>query len=95
MKGIVEIQLKRLAKMLEERHITLEVDDAAKTWLGNAGYDPVYGARPLKRVIQRNLQNPLATLLLEGKIAEGETVPVTVRQGQLSINGVQIKAEAA
>jgi ATP-dependent Clp protease ATP-binding subunit ClpB len=95
MKGIVEIQLKRLAKMLEERHITLEVDDAAKTWLGNAGYDPVYGARPLKRVIQRNLQNPLATLLLEGKIAEGDTVPVTVRQGQLSINGVQIKAEAA
>ena len=95
MKGIVEIQLKRLQNMLEERHITLEVDDAAGTWLGNAGYDPVYGARPLKRVIQRNLQNPLATLLLEGKIAEGETVHVTVRQGQLEINGVQIKAEAA
>jgi ATP-dependent Clp protease ATP-binding subunit ClpB len=95
MRGIVEIQLKRLQKMLEERHITLEVDDTAKTWLGNAGYDPVYGARPLKRVIQRNLQNPLATLLLEGKIAEGETVPVTVRQGALAINGVAIKAEAA
>ncbi|HEX9836383.1 MAG TPA: ATP-dependent chaperone ClpB, partial [Alphaproteobacteria bacterium] len=66
MKGIVEIQLKRLEKMLADRHIALEIDDAAKAWLADAGYDPVYGARPLKRVIQRSLQNPLATMLLEG-----------------------------
>jgi len=95
MKSIVDIQLKRLERMLEERHIALQVDEPARTWLANAGYDPVYGARPLKRVIQRNLQNPLATLLLEGKIADGDSVPVTVRNGELSINGVQIKAEAA
>jgi len=95
LRNIVDIQLKRLERMLEERHIALQVDEPARTWLANAGYDPVYGARPLKRVIQRNLQNPLATLLLEGKIADGDSVPVTVRNGELSINGVQIKAEAA
>jgi ATP-dependent Clp protease ATP-binding subunit ClpB len=95
MKGIVEIQLKRLEKLLEDRHITLDIDESAKTWLGNAGYDPVYGARPLKRVIQRNLQNPLATLVLEGKIRDGDTVPVTVKAGGLQVNGVAIKAEAA
>ena len=62
-------------------------------WLADAGYDPVYGARPLKRAIQRNLQNPLASLLLEGKIADGESVKVTSGEGGLAING--IKAEAA
>jgi ATP-dependent Clp protease ATP-binding subunit ClpB len=95
MKGIVEIQLKRLEKLLVDRHIALDVDEAGKTWLGNAGYDPVYGARPLKRVIQRNLQNPLANLILEGKVRDGDTVHVTVKAGGLEINGVQIKAEAA
>ena len=66
MTGIVAIQLTRLQALLAERKITLEVDDAARRWLADAGYDPVYGARPLKRVIQRELQNPLATELLEG-----------------------------
>jgi ATP-dependent Clp protease ATP-binding subunit ClpB len=74
---IVDIQLRRLQKLLDERKITLQVDDAAKRWLANAGYDPVFGARPLKRVIQRDLQNPLATQLLEGKIREDQTVRVT------------------
>ena len=77
MGGIVEIQLKRLLKRLADRKITLELDDAAKTWLADEGYDPVFGARPLKRVIQRALQNPLAEMLLSGDILDGSTVPVT------------------
>jgi ATP-dependent Clp protease ATP-binding subunit ClpB len=78
MVGIVAVQLERLKKMLADRKITLDLDPAAIAWLGEAGYDPVYGARPLKRVIQRELQNPLATLLLEGKIKDGDTVRVGV-----------------
>ncbi len=88
MAGIVEIQLKRLARLLADRHITIEVDDKAKTWLANRGYDPVYGARPLKRVIQTYIQNPLATMILEGKIKEGDTVKIsTSEDGALTING--------
>ncbi len=77
MTGIVAIQLRHLEKLLAERKIALEVDDAARRWLADAGYDPVYGARPLKRVIQRELQNPLATELLEGRIQDGDTVRVS------------------
>ncbi len=88
MAGIVAIQLKRLAKLLADRHITIAVDDKAKAWLANRGYDPVYGARPLKRVIQTHIQNPLATMILEGKIKEGETVRIsTSEDGALTING--------
>ena len=87
MKKIVDIQLRQLHNLLADRKIVLEVDDKAKTWLANTGYDPVYGARPLKRVIQRQLQNPLARMLLSGGIRDGETVRVTVEQGELSING--------
>ncbi|HYG91671.1 MAG TPA: ATP-dependent chaperone ClpB [Azospirillum sp.] len=87
MGGIVRIQLGRLKKMLADRDITLELDPAATDWLAEAGYDPVYGARPLKRVIQRELQNPLATLILEGKIADGDTVTVSAEAGSLTING--------
>ncbi len=76
MDGIVDIQLGRLAKRLAKRGITLSLDEAAKTWLADQGYDPVYGARPLKRVIQRALQDPLAERLLAGDIVDGETVPV-------------------
>ena len=78
MAGVVAIQLERLKKMLAERKITLDIDAAAIAWLGETGYDPVYGARPLKRVIQRELQNPLATQILDGRIAEGDTVHVSV-----------------
>jgi ATP-dependent Clp protease ATP-binding subunit ClpB len=77
MTGIVEIQLRHLQALLAERKITLEPDDAARRWLADAGYDPVYGARPLKRVIQRELQNALAMEMLEGRIQDGDTVRVT------------------
>jgi ATP-dependent Clp protease ATP-binding subunit ClpB len=77
MKGIVEIQLQRLQKLLTDRKITLVVDEKAEEWLAQIGYDPVYGARPLKRVIQRELQNPLAEMILAGRITEGEVVRVT------------------
>jgi len=93
MDAIVEIQLKRLKKLLTDRKITLDLDGSAVAWLANAGYDPVYGARPLKRVIQRALQNPLATMILEGRINDGETVTVSSGEGGLIVNGV--KAEAA
>jgi ATP-dependent Clp protease ATP-binding subunit ClpB len=94
MKRIVDIQLKHLQQLLAERKIVLEVDEKAKTWLANTGYDPVYGARPLKRVIQRALQNPLANMLLSGAIKDGDTVTVTVQDGQLAINGSKL-AQAA
>jgi ATP-dependent Clp protease ATP-binding subunit ClpB len=93
MDAIVEIQLKRLKALLADRKIVLDLDGPAVAWLAGAGYDPVYGARPLKRVIQRALQNPLATMILEGRISDGETVTVSSGEGGLIINGV--KAEAA
>ncbi|MEW9919823.1 ATP-dependent chaperone ClpB [Marimonas sp. MJW-29] len=77
MNGIVEIQLKRLLKRLAGRKIELELDQSAKTWLAEEGYDPVFGARPLKRVIQRSLQDPLAEMLLAGDIRDGDAVKVT------------------
>jgi ATP-dependent Clp protease ATP-binding subunit ClpB len=77
MDGIVDIQMRRLLKRLATRKIRLELDDAARTWLADEGYDPVYGARPLKRVIQKALQDPLAEALLSGDILDGATVPVT------------------
>jgi len=95
MGAIVGIQLGRLRALLAERKIALELDAAARDWLGEAGYDPVYGARPLKRVIQRQLQNPLAVLILEGKVKEGETVRVSAEADALTINGAPALAEAA
>jgi ATP-dependent Clp protease ATP-binding subunit ClpB len=77
MDGIVDIQLARLQKRLMGRKITLAFDDAAKTWLADEGYDPVFGARPLKRVIQRALQDPLAELLLSRDVKDGDTVAVS------------------
>jgi ATP-dependent Clp protease ATP-binding subunit ClpB len=77
MVGIVDIQLAQLEKLLEDRKVTLDIDGEAKQWLANAGYDPVYGARPLKRVIQRELQNPLAEKILAGDIRDGDAVRVT------------------
>ena len=92
MAGIVDIQLARLQKLLSDRKITLKLDAAAKRWLADQGYDPVYGARPLKRVIQRELQNALAGLILEGRIVDGETVTVTAGEGGLAIAGQMAKA---
>jgi len=77
MDGIVDIQLARLLKRLAARKIRLELDDAAKQWLANEGYDPVFGARPLKRVIQRALQNPLAEMLLAGDVGDGAVIAVS------------------
>jgi ATP-dependent Clp protease ATP-binding subunit ClpB len=74
---IVEIQLGRLRELLEDRKISLTLDEAARDWLAEAGYDPVYGARPLKRVIQRNLQDRLAGMLLEGTVKAGDSLEVT------------------
>ncbi len=95
MTGVVDIQVAKLGKMLADRDIGLTLDDKAKSWLAEAGYDPVYGARPLKRAIQRSLQNPIANLILEGKVREGEPVMVTADKSGLVINGVKAKAEAA
>ncbi|MBU2959633.1 ATP-dependent chaperone ClpB [Citreicella sp. C3M06] len=77
MGGIVDIQLARLLKRLAARKVTLSLDEGAKAWLAGEGYDPVFGARPLKRVIQRALQDPLAEMLLGGDIRDGDTIPVT------------------
>ncbi len=77
MDGIVDIQLGRLLKRLAARKISLQLDDDAKTWLADEGYDPVFGARPLKRVIQRSLQNSLAEMLLAGDIADGDAIVVS------------------
>ena len=95
MTDIVAVQLKKLEKLLADRKIAIKFDSKALQWLANRGYDPVYGARPLKRVIQRSLQNPLATQLLEGKVHDGDTVDVTVQNGELSIGGEQVLSEAA
>ena len=92
MGAIVSIQLRHLEKLLADRKIVLSLDQGAKEWLANAGFDPVYGARPLKRVIQRALQNPLATMLLEGAVMDGETVKVSAGADGLSINGKVARA---
>ncbi|HVP83851.1 MAG TPA: ATP-dependent chaperone ClpB [Rhizomicrobium sp.] len=87
MDKIVDIQVAHLKRLLADRKIDIELDAKAREWLANAGYDPVYGARPLKRVIQRRLQDPLAQLLLEGKIADGAKVKVSVGKAGLTIDG--------
>ncbi|OJT95139.1 MAG: ATP-dependent chaperone ClpB, partial [Alphaproteobacteria bacterium 65-7] len=87
MDKIVDIQIARLDRLLADRKITVTLDEKARTWLGNAGYDPVYGARPLKRVIQRRLQDPLAQLILEGRIGDGSTVTVSAGATGLTLNG--------
>ncbi|MCL4119758.1 UNVERIFIED_CONTAM: hypothetical protein GTU68_021117 [Idotea baltica] len=87
MDGIVDIQLAILAKRLEGRKITLDVDEAAQTWLADQGYDPVYGARPLKRVIQKALQDELAELLLSGEVLDGSRVHVSASDAGLILNG--------
>jgi ATP-dependent Clp protease ATP-binding subunit ClpB len=80
---------------LAERDMEIELDAQARAWLADAGFDAVYGARPLRRVIQRALQNPLAAMILEGKVKEGEPVRVSAGDSALIINGEAVKAEAA
>jgi ATP-dependent Clp protease ATP-binding subunit ClpB len=90
----VDIQLGRLRALLEDRKIRLELDDKAREWLAEAGYDPIYGARPLKRVIQRNLQDKLANLLLEGTVKDGELVRVTAGQDGLEVRASPLAVAA-
>jgi ATP-dependent Clp protease ATP-binding subunit ClpB len=91
---IVSIQLRGLERRLTGRDLSLELTDEAKTYLANAGYDPHFGARPLKRLIQREIQDPLAILLLSGEVSEGDTVVVDAGPDGLT-HRVQPRAEAA
>ncbi|HEX9100481.1 MAG TPA: ATP-dependent chaperone ClpB [Candidatus Dormibacteraeota bacterium] len=93
--AIVDIQLRRLEKRLAERHIQLVVTDSARKLLAQRGWDPVYGARPLKRTIQRMVQDPLAMRLLEGKFSDGDTVEVDVQKGELTFNKAKVATPAA
>jgi ATP-dependent Clp protease ATP-binding subunit ClpB len=95
MTGIVEIQLQRLQALLADRKLALVLDGKAKDWLAEAGYDPVYGARPLKRVIQRELQNPLATMILEGRFKAGDDIKVSADKAGLTIGGESLSQAAA
>jgi len=92
---IVDIQMRHLRELLAERNIELEMDGAARQHLADAGYDPVYGARPLKRVIQREVQDPLALALLRGEFAEGDTVRVDARDGQVVFGKAETAPTAA
>jgi ATP-dependent Clp protease ATP-binding subunit ClpB len=94
MAAIVDIQIARLQKLLAERKLTLVLDEQARTWLANRGYDPTYGARPLKRVIQKWVQDPLAEQILAGRLKDGDTIKLTVRDGTLVVNGEPVKAAA-
>jgi ATP-dependent Clp protease ATP-binding subunit ClpB len=97
METIVDIQLVRLRKLLEERKIALELDGSARKWLADQGYDPAYGARPLKRVIQRQVQDPLAEKILAGEVRDGDLVKITAGSDRLLFvpKHGQLEAEAA
>ena len=90
MGSIVDIQLGRLRKLLSERKITVAVSDTARSWLADKGYDPAYGARPLKRVIQKSVQDPLAEELLASRVNDGDTVNLDVAAGVLTFNGLAV-----
>ena len=91
---IVDIQLQRLLKLLDERKITIKLEPDAREWLAEKGYDPAYGARPLKRVIQKQLQDPLAELILSGKVKDGDAVKVSVGKHGLTFNGEAVQQAA-
>jgi ATP-dependent Clp protease ATP-binding subunit ClpB len=95
MSEIVDIQLRRLNRLLEDRKIGLSLDPKARQWLADKGYDPTYGARPLKRVIQKWVQDPLAQMLLAGEIGDGSTIKLSASNGRLTINGKEVGDEAA
>jgi len=87
LKKIVDIQLKRLSKRLEQQKITLDLSESAKELLAREGYDPVYGARPLRRTIQKEILDPLAINILEGKVHEGQTVHIDAKNGTFEFRG--------
>jgi ATP-dependent Clp protease ATP-binding subunit ClpB len=82
MGGIVRIQLGRVDRLLADRRMAIALDGGAEAWLADRGYDPVYGARPLKRVIQKSLIDPIARKLLQGEFADGEVIQVTAHGGE-------------
>jgi ATP-dependent Clp protease ATP-binding subunit ClpB len=86
MGAIVDIQFKRLAKLLEDRKVVLQLDAKGRQWLADKGYDPAYGARPLRRVIQKWVQDPLAERLLSGRVKDGSTVQISAAGGTLTID---------
>ena len=88
MGAIVDIQMGRLAKLLTDRKIAITLTDEARFWLAEKGYEPSYGARPLKRVIQKHIQDPLAELILAGLVKDGDTVPVTIGPAGLMLGDV-------
>ncbi|MCX7898825.1 MAG: ATP-dependent chaperone ClpB, partial [Methylocystis sp.] len=92
MGAIVDIQFKRLSRLLDDRKITLKLDAKARDWLANKGYDPSYGARPLKRVMQKELQDALAERLLAGEIIDGASVAVSADASGLTIDGKPVHA---
>ena len=94
MGAIVDIQMARLARLLEERKIDIELDESGREWLAQRGYDPAYGARPLKRVIQKAVQDPLAERILGGTIRDGDAVHVTGSASGLLINGELVESAA-
>jgi ATP-dependent Clp protease ATP-binding subunit ClpB len=94
MGAIVNIQMERLRRLLEDRKITIDMDASARDWLAERGYDPAYGARPLKRVIQRAVQDPLAELILGGEVKDGDTVPVTATGSGLIVGGRAVEIAA-
>ncbi len=89
MDQIVDIQIARLSKLLADRKISIALDEKARRWLGDAGYDPVYGARPLKRIIQKELQDALADLILAGKIRDGDILQVSATPAGLTVDGAE------
>jgi ATP-dependent Clp protease ATP-binding subunit ClpB len=95
MGSIVDIQFRRLGRLLEDRKVTLSLDAKGRQWLADKGYDPAYGARPLKRVIQKWVQDPLAQSLLAGEIRDGSTIKISGSQGKLTINGKVVGLEDA
>lgn len=84
-RDIVDVRLQEVQKRLEDRRITVSADSAAKEWLANRGYSSAYGARPLNRVIQKQLLQPMAKLIIEGKVKVGEEIGVTVENDQLKL----------
>jgi len=94
MARIVDIQFVRLARLLEERKIAIKLEPGARDWLANKGWDPAYGARPLKRVIQKSVQDPLAELVLSGRIKDGDKVVISATKQGLKFNGAMVAAAA-
>jgi ATP-dependent Clp protease ATP-binding subunit ClpB len=93
MKDIVNIQINRLRPRLAERHLTLQLTDAARDLLAEMGYDPQFGARPLRRVIQREVENRIAHGILDGTIHEGDTIKIDAKDGKLVMEPIRVQAQ--